>query len=157
MRLWLDDHVVSLEISILGALPERREILGVLAYALVTDLLESLTVILAPILGSLVLPRRWFQESFVARGTALVMSGLGYMIYVAYQFKSKDDYPSLSLKPWSLALALAAILVIVALAGRIPVVRRVLEGLADRATVFLYLTIPLSVAALLIMLVRWVQ
>ena len=133
------------------------EILGVLAYALATDLLESLTVILAPILGSLVLPRKWFHESFVARGTALVVSGLGYMIYVAYQFKTKDDYPSLSLKPWSLALALAAILLIVALAGQIPLVRKVLEGFADRATVFLYLTIPLSIAALLVVLVRWTQ
>jgi hypothetical protein len=133
------------------------EILGVLAYALVTNLLESLTMILAPILASLVLPRKWFHESFVARGTALVISGLGYMIYVAYQFKTKDDYPSLSLKPWSLALALVAILVLVAAAGRAPFVRKVLEGLANRATVFLYLTVPLSVAALLVILVRWLQ
>ena len=50
------------------------------------------------------------------------------MVYVAYQFKTKDDYPSFSPEtlvagPWP-----AGSLLIVALAGRTPFVRKVFEG-----------------------------
>ena len=131
------------------------EILTAGAYSLATNLLESLTVLCAPFIASIVLPRRWFYDRFVARGTALVASGLGYMMHVAYQFKSKDDYPSLNLKPFSVAVALVAVLLIVVLAGRIPIVRKAIEGLADRATIFLYILVPLSIVALLAVLARW--
>jgi hypothetical protein len=132
------------------------EILTVGAYALATNLLESATVLCALVVASLILPRRWLSDSFVARGTALAVSGVGYMMYIDYQFKTKDDYPDLVLKPWSLAVALVAVLLIAVLSGRIAIVRKALELIADRATIFVYIFIPLSILALLAVVVRWV-
>jgi hypothetical protein len=38
--------------------------------------------------------------------------------------------------------------------GRVPLVRRAAELLADRASIFVYLSIPASLAALLVILLR---
>ena len=104
-----------------------------------------------------VLPRKWLHDVFVARGGTLAIAGLAYMMYVASQFTSKDGYPTLTLKPWSLAVVLVLIAVLVYLAGRSRLVRGIVEGIADRATIFLYIYMPLSVLALLLVLFRWIR
>jgi hypothetical protein len=71
------------------------------------------------------------------------------------QFQSINGYPDSFLKVWSFALALAIIALIVYLVGRTPILRRALEALADRSIIFLYFTIPLSVIALLVILIRF--
>ena len=132
------------------------EILTAFAYVLVTNLLESLAVLSAPILLGLALPRRWFCDVFAVRGTTVALLGLAYMIYLANQFQTKEDYPSLSLKPWSVVLAMVLIALGVFFSGRVSVLRKVVEALSDRATVFLYLSIPLSLVSLLVILGRLV-
>jgi len=133
------------------------EITTVFAYSLATNLAESLAVLCGPVALSLVLPRKWFHDVFVARGGTLAIAGLAYMMYVASQFTSKDGYPTLTLKPWSLAVVLVLIAVLVYLAGRSRLVRGIVEGIADRATIFLYIYMPLSVLALLLVLFRWIR
>lgn len=128
------------------------EILLTFLYSLATNFLESLVVLIAPVGLCFVLPRTWFYDRFVARGSALVLAGLGYMMYLAFQFQSKNDYPSYSLKAWAVALAAAALVLIVFLAGRFAVSRKVLEVIADRATIFLYVTVPLSILSVLVVL-----
>ncbi len=132
------------------------EITTVLAYSLATNLAESLAVLCGPVALSLVLPRPWFHDVFVARGGTLAVSGLAYMMYVASQFTSKEGYPSLTLKPWSIAAVLVLIVALVYLAGRSHLFRRVVEIVADRATIFLYVYLPLSLIALLIVLYHWI-
>ena len=78
------------------------------------------------------------------------------MMYVAFQFKTNADYPSLNLKAWTLALALGLILIIVYLAGRLSLLRKVIEFLADRAIILLYISLPLSLISLVVILIRWV-
>jgi hypothetical protein len=125
-----------------------QELLSAFAYALATNLLESLAVLSALILASMILPGRWFKDLFVARGAMLAAAGLGWMIFVANQFKIKADYPGwlIDLSP----LVLVGIILLVVAAGAIPSVRRTIEALAVRLTVFLFLSIPLSVLALFI-------
>ena len=132
------------------------EIVIALAYSLATNLVESLAVLCAPLVMSLALPKAWFHDRFVARGGALAISGLAYMMYLANQFKTKDDYPSLTLKTWSLALAVILILFIVYLAGRLSFLRKPIELIADRAIIFLYISLPLSLIALVVVIFRWV-
>jgi hypothetical protein len=110
----------------------------------------------APLVMSMALPKQWFHDLFVARGAALAISGLAYMMYLANQFKTKDDYPSLTLKAWTLALALGVILLIVYLAGRLSLFRKLIELLADRAIIFLYISLPLSLISLVVVIFRWV-
>ena len=132
------------------------EILTSFAYAMATNFAESLAVLCAPVMLGILLPKKWFYDVFVARGASLVMAGLGYMIYVAYQFQTKDSYPSLSLKPWSFALALALILLFVFVVGQIAFLRRVFEFVADRAVIFLYISIPLSILSIVVILIHWI-
>ena len=126
------------------------------AYSLATNLMESLAVLCGPLILSMILPKEWFFDRFVARGSTLALAGLGYMMYVAFQFKTNADYPSLTLKPWTLALAMVAILFIVYLAGRLNLFGKLIEFIADRAIIFLYISLPLSIFSLVIILIRWV-
>ena len=130
------------------------EILIVLAYSLATNLAESLVVLCAPLVLALALPKKWFSDVFVARGASLAIGGLGYMMFLADQFKNKSAYPALSLQAWTVALALLGILLFVYLSGRLAVLRQILEFVADRATIFVYVLIPLSVLSLLVVLFR---
>ena len=127
------------------------EILNVLAYSLATNFLESLLVMAAPLVVAILLPQKWFYDAFVAKGLALVLPGLGYMMYVAFQFQEKLDYPSEALD-WA-PVVLVATLVLVFLAGRVHLLRRTLEIFADRATIFLFLSIPASLVSILIIIV----
>jgi hypothetical protein len=60
------------------------EILMAAAYALATNLVESLAVLVLPLLLSLILPKTWFRNAFVARGAALVLALVAYMIFLTY-------------------------------------------------------------------------
>jgi len=55
---------------------------------------------------------------------------------------------------WLLALPLAAIVLIPYAAGRIAWFRRIVESFADRATIFLYIMLPLSGISMFVVLVR---
>src|SRR5512146_67672 len=50
------------------------EILVLLAYTFATNFAESLTVLCGPLLLALVLPKKWFRDVFVARGTVLALA-----------------------------------------------------------------------------------
>ena len=128
------------------------EILTVLAYSLATNFFESLVVLAAPVAMAVVLPKKWFNDVFVARGIALVLPILGYMMYIAFQFESKLDYPTEALN-WA-PVIVAATLLLVFVVGRVGFLRKAIEIFADRATIFIYLTIPLSLISVLVVVVR---
>lgn len=128
------------------------DVFGILAYSVATNFLESLAVLAGIILFAMLLPRRWFSDAFVARGGALAILVLGLMMYIARQFETKEFYPA-ELIRWSPAL-LGAILLLVYYLGRIAPVRKALELFADRAIIFLYISIPVSLLALFTLLLR---
>jgi hypothetical protein len=130
------------------------EILGSLAYLLVVNLAESLTFFCGPLLLALILPKRWFRDVFVARGTALSLSTLGCLMLLAREFNNFREYPELSLPLWQVALAAAGVAVCVYLGGRVALLRRVLEAVADRASIFVYILVPLSLLSVLLVIVR---
>jgi hypothetical protein len=129
------------------------EILTILAYAFAVNLLESLLLLVPAIGFSIALPRHWFFDQFAARATALLLPGLLFFVFVANQFVSREQFR----QSLVMALALPVVLLsaaLVAAVGRWKLLRRLIEDLSDRATVFLYLTIPSSVVALLIVIGR---
>jgi hypothetical protein len=128
------------------------DILVTLAYSFATAFLESLVVILGIALLAAILPWPWFGEAFVARGATLVLLGLGYVMIFAFQFQSKTDYPTAMVKmtPW----VLAGICALAYLAGRIPLTRRVLESLADRFLIFLYIFLPPGIVGSAVVILR---
>ncbi len=130
------------------------DILSVVPYLFATNLAESLLVLCGPLFLSLVLPKTWFHDVFVARGAALSASTLGYMMYLANQFKNKSDYPTLSLQLWSVLLALVGIAVLGYLFGQFRILRRIIELISDRLTIFVYIFGPLSILSVLVLIVR---
>lgn len=130
------------------------EILTSLAYVLATNFAESLVVVCGPLFLTLVLPKKWFHDVFIARGASLSILGLGYMMFLAEQFQNKSDYPSTSLHAWTVALAAAGISVVVYLCGQIGLLRKIIEVIADRVAIFVYILTPLSVISLLVVAAR---
>jgi len=127
-------------------------IVGVFAYSMFTNFLESLVVALGVVLLGVILPRKWFADAFVARGSALTIFLLALMMYIANQFNTKEYYPG-ALLHWSVAI-LAAILIVVYFLGRVNFIRKLIELFADRAIIFLYISIPVSLASIVIVLIR---
>jgi hypothetical protein len=128
------------------------EIFSIFAYSMVVNFLESLIMLSGILFICFILPQSWFYNFFVARGTGLSLIVLGFMQYIAVQFKSKDYYPS-ELIRWS-PLIVVLILLLVYFAGRVPVINSILTNLADRAIIFLYLTLPVSAISLIVIIIR---
>ncbi len=128
------------------------EILGVFAYSIAFNFLESLFVLLIPILLSLLLPKKWFYDTFVARSASLVLLLLGYSMFLTTRFQQEEGYPK-TLLMWSV-FAMFVILLLVYILGKIPIVGKILEVFSDRAIVFLYLSIPISLISLLVAIFR---
>jgi hypothetical protein len=128
------------------------EILPIFAYALTTNLLESVLILAGLNLVCFILPERWFRDSFVPRSFLFVLPGLGYLMYYASLFGKETDPPA-SFLLWLPAVLVLSFLLSFFLSAR-PMVKNWIEVIADQLTVFLYLIIPLSLLALILVLGR---
>lgn len=128
------------------------EILPIFAYALATNLLESLLVLAGLNLVCFLLPQHWFYTSFVPRSFLLVASGLGYLMVFITLFGKEAERPG--------GLLIGSLLVFVLLIpgslflGRIPIIKNLADSISDRLTIFVYLLVPLSLLAMLFILLR---
>ena len=128
------------------------DLAALFAYMVVVNLLESILVLLVPLAMSVVLPQRWFYDRFKTRSISLVLFGLGFLIYLNRNLHADAPFP-LTLVRW-IPLAAVAILVLVFLVDQVGFLRKVLEEVANRLTVFLYISIPISAVSLLVILLR---
>ena len=122
------------------------------AYMVVVNLLESILILLVPLAMSIILPRKLFYDRFKTRSVALVLFGLGFLIYLNRNLHADAHFP-MTLVQW-IPVAGVAILLLVFLVDQVGFLRRVLDELANRLTIFLYISIPVSVIALLVVLIR---
>lgn len=133
---------------------QSGDLLAILSYALSVNLAESLFALAALLVGAIVLPRAWLADAFVTRGTIASAVVLAYAIWLASEFVTRkpSDYPAgiIRLAPVVLVSAVVAAFV----AGKVGAIRNLVEGLADRATIFLYLSVPLSVASVIAVTAR---
>ena len=129
------------------------EILSVLAYGLVVNLLESLLILVCLLVICFSLPVRWFRDAFVPRGTWLAFASmLSILVYFRRYASLGPDYLS-ALPIWLLTtLGLAALAAF--LGGRIRFLRAAAFALADRMTIFLFLFIPASLISVAVVIVR---
>ena len=122
------------------------------SYMIVSSFLGSFMLLVIFILGSLLLPERWFHERFVSRSILPALLGLGYLIYVNWRYPAFDSYP-LASYTWVLTVVIL-IVVFTFLIDRVALLRTLLEEFANRMVVFLYLIVPISIVSLLIVMVR---
>ena len=128
------------------------EMMSIFAYSMTVNLLESMIVLLGVIAVGVVLPKKWFADAFIARGVSLSILALGLMMYIADQFNTKEYYPADIIR-WLPAVLILIGLVIYFL-GRVPFARKAIEFFADRAIIFLYISIPVSALSLIVVLIR---
>jgi hypothetical protein len=128
------------------------EIAVMLAYLFTVNFIESALTVLAPILLSAILPRKWFLDRFVSKGMLLVGLGLGYLLYFDWKIQVDASFPY-GLAKW-MPLVAVPILLLIFLLDRVKFVSRILEELGDRLTIFLYIFIPLTAISLLTVLAR---
>ena len=124
------------------------EIVTIAFYTLVSDLLESL-LILAILLGfALVLPGTWMRERFAFRGGLSALSVLGLFVGLAYFNVTLQQV----LTYWFWVPIGFAFLHL--LFGKLRFLQTSIEKLADSMSVFLYLTVPLSLLSIMVVIVR---
>ena len=128
------------------------ELVTAYAYALPVNFLESLLLFSIPFLWALLLPPLWFRDQFVAQGTALtILAALVLAKYLSVITELQALPPGLN---WIFPLTVVGILAIVFLVGRIKILCKILEEIANRAVIFLYVFLPLSALALIVVFIR---
>ncbi len=128
------------------------EISVVFAYAMATNFLESLLILMMPVVLCLLLPKKWFYDKFVVQGASLAILVLGYSMWFTLRIQNEDGYPKQLLLLTIPVIGIIGILVY--LSGKIGLVRKIIEALSDRAIIFLYLSIPISLISLGVVLIR---
>jgi hypothetical protein len=132
------------------------QILSVYAYAFSVDLLESILALA----GVLFLDLTLFMalrnmEEFQSRSILVIF---GVLISSVLRFIFFPDYEDIEkflsgeLVWWAIALPLG--LIVAVAASKSNWVKKILEGVAERATVFLYIYLPLSLVSLVIVIIR---
>jgi hypothetical protein len=128
------------------------EMLVAFAYAMAVNFLESVLILLVPILLCLFLPSRWFRDQFVAQGAILVVLILVALMQYLKIITSLQDLPP-GIGRMAL-LVMVGIVFLVFLVGRIGFLGKVIAEIANRATIFLYIFMPISALSLLVVLFR---
>jgi hypothetical protein len=128
------------------------EILSVFSYAMVVNFIESLITLFVPVLICLLLPPRWFRDRFAALGTSLVvLSLMALMKNVEMIIALQGFSPGLG---FSVLLVIVGIVFLVFLISKISLFLKVIEEIANRAIIFLYISLPISALSFLVVLIR---
>ena len=127
------------------------EILGLLAYQVLTAFLECAIVTCALLLLGGVLPRRFLWGQFAVRGSILAFGFLGSLM-VYYQFFLIQEL--LDKAVYWLAIFLTTAGLLMWLAHRFQTVRHIVAAFAERCLVFGYLSLPLAALSLLVVVYR---
>jgi hypothetical protein len=124
------------------------DIIGVLAYALVNNFLESLSMLGLLIILGILLPENLFRGDFVFRAGLTVIVVLSLTMYLLNNFVPLKELGK------ACAIGAALLLTMQFIASRHRLIKSAIESVADRTVIFLYLSIPLSLTGLLVILVR---
>jgi hypothetical protein len=130
------------------------QILAVFGYTQLSALAESLLLLLAILLLSLLLPRRFFRDRFVAQGGMVALVTAAWAI--ALQLNVEAVTNSLSLRTIALwiTLFLVPTATLFLLIHHRPRVAQVIEATVDRLLVLLYIYLPLTLLGVSVVVVR---
>ena len=127
------------------------DIIGVFSYVMVSSFIESLAFLLLLLVLCFLLPRNFFLDDFVIRGTTVTVCVIGMiMIYFRITNANISDF----LFSWIGLTAALAIIAVSLFATKFKRVRDMLVSLSDRLMVFLYIFIPLSIFSVLVVAIR---
>lgn len=125
---------------------------GIYVYTVAVNFVESLLVLLVLLALSAVLPAAWYSDEFVVKGSTLTLLVLGGLMVFNQTLLEDVLHPSILL-PKVLAFA-AVTAFLVFLFGRVGFLKKTMEEVANRMTVFLYLWMPITAISILVLLTR---
>jgi len=125
---------------------------AIFCYLMTTNLIESLLVLVGVLIISLILPKKWFHDVFVSRGSVLAASALIPIMVFEYNYDKPADY--FYKFPLYLPLIVLIAGVLAFLAGWIQIVRKAVEVFAENAVIFLFVSLPVSILSLIVVIVR---
>ena len=131
------------------------EIFSIYAYAFLVNLIESILLLILVLLPAVLLPRAWWTDTFVSKAFVLILIVLGSAVLHLSLYRTPDTRPVFvqrQLTWWVVTFFVAVLLTW--LTSKAAWLRRGLENLADRFVIFLYIYLPLSTVAALIVFVR---
>ncbi len=120
------------------------------AYMITAVFVDSLIILLPLLLLCLLLPEKWFFNRFSTKGVFLSALILGSIFAYGQYYRAE----SLSLLLQRAVWAGLVIFILTYLLDEIQFVRRLFAGIANRAIVFLYLFLPITVISVLTVLIR---
>jgi len=131
------------------------DVLSLFAYMLVGNFLESLLLIGALLALSFLLPRNFLTEKFTTRGSILTLTFLGSIMafYLQLSHNLVLDAVLEDIGKWIQMFTISAI-VILAAGDWIKELGRLIETIADRCIVFLYLYLPVTLLSVIVILLR---
>jgi len=130
-------------------------ILSIYAYAFVVNFIESISLLFLIVGVSVFLPQEWWKKEFVSKGFVLLVVVWGSALIHMYVYRDPDSQ-KIFLKNqlvWWICTLIVAVL-FTWMAGWSLLINRSLTALADNLSVFLYVYIPLTVAAVFVVIVR---
>jgi hypothetical protein len=131
------------------------EIIAVYSYSFVVNFLESALLSFVILLPGLFLPRRFWNESFIARGVILVFIIIASALWHQNSYRTPAEqavFVNGQLVWWLVTFAVGLLLAWIC--SRVLFLRKGLEDLAERFVIFLYVYLPLTVLAFLIVFSR---
>ncbi len=127
------------------------EMLGLFSYIMAGTFLESLLLIFVLLFISFILPQKVFADKFTLRGTILTITFLCSIMYL-YQLTLTFGILE-NIGKWSIFFASFTFMFM--LLGELnQFVARIVELIADRCIVFLYIYPPISLISLIFIFVR---
>ncbi len=127
------------------------DIVGILAYQVLTNLFESLIVMAVLLVFTGLLPHGWLKDDFRARGSIVAMTFLGWLIYSYFSLEMWQLHEQIG----QLLLRILVTAAVLLFAGlKFPVIRKIVLLLAERCIVFLYVLLPMAFLSLVVVLIR---
>jgi hypothetical protein len=132
------------------------EILTVFSYAMVVDLLESLTVLLLLLILCVLLPAPILRDDFVVRGTIIAAGLIGsLMAFVKLHMEfGIESGTKLLIGPLAVLLLTVMLLAFPPKFRLVRFLHAAIQWISDRLLVFLYILVPLFVALLAYVIFR---
>ena len=132
------------------------EILTLFAYAMVTNLFESLLILLLLLALSILFPPQFLRDHFVVRGAILSIGLIGaLMAFVGLHMQFGIEIGTrVFLGPVTVIVFTACLLYVSSTSQFVGAVHSVILWISDRLIVFLYLLLPLFLISFVYLIVR---
>ena len=133
--------------SWLGLMP-LMDVFSILAYSFIANFLESIVVLSVVIVLGIILPEKWLRGDFVLIAGFVVLYFLIFGMFLLYNF---IPLPQLGR---SVMAAFSLFFIGQYAIRRFRLARKVIGTLADRSVIFLYMSIPVTIVGLIVVLIR---